>query len=60
MPLGIPWRYLLFKKIIIIIKWERMSTSQTMCENESYTMGRGVEMHTVNVLKQHRSSQNFV
>ena len=37
-----------------------MSTVQTMCENESRTMGRWVEIHTVKMWKQHRLSQNFV
>ena len=37
-----------------------MSTVQTMCENESYTMGRGVEIHSVKMWKQHRSIHNYV
>ena len=37
-----------------------MSTVEIMCENESYTMGRGVEMHTVKMWKQQRSIHNYV
>ena len=29
-----------------------MLTVQTTCENESYTMARGIEIHTAIVLKQ--------
>ena len=37
-----------------------MSTVQTTCESESYTMGRGVGNHNVKIWKQHTSNQNFV
>ena len=61
MPLGISRKYLLLKqKNNNNIKYGSMSTVQTMCENESYTIVRGLEIHTVKMWKQHRSIHNYV
>ena len=61
MPLGISYRYLLFffqkyeiKKKIGVCQQYRQ------CVRMSRTIGRGVEIRTVKMWKQHRSIHNYI
>ena len=61
MSLGISCRYLLLFKKIKIKKGRGVCQQYKQCvENESYTVGRGVEVHTIKMWKQHRSIHNYV